>query len=130
MKLETLPPIYKKMLFWQRFVWLTSVLGLLAYAVRLMNSYGSFASANAEFEFQYSLFWFVEAAAWLAALFFVINLKKSINIGQKYEAERSRAALASWMLRMHQTAKSLLAVIILLIIESVLDQFFSGGIIL
>ncbi|MFK7799621.1 MAG: hypothetical protein AB8E82_19365 [Aureispira sp.] len=130
MEQETLPPIYRKMLFWQRFVWLVLVITLLVYAVRVMGDYGNFASNNSNFEFKYALLWLMEAATWVVLLWFVINLKKSINIGQNYEAIRSSTELANWMLRMHETAKSLLVVLVFLVIKSLFSQLFWTGIIL
>lgn len=130
MKQENLPPIYRKMLFWQRFVWLVLVVTLLSYTVRIMGSYGNFASNSSDFELKYALLWLMEAATWVVLLLFVINLKKSINIGQKYEAVRSSIELANWMLRMHETAKSLLIVMVVLVIKSLFGQLFWGGIIL
>ncbi len=121
-----LPLIYNKILFWQRLIWLVSIAVLVISTIRTLGQYGNFASNTSSFEMKYFLTWLLGLVAWGACLVFIIHLKRAINIGKEYEAQRSGANFRVWIKASQKTLVYLTLFIVLFTVQIFFNQVLLG----
>ena len=121
-----LPPFYNKILFWQRLIWLLSIVIMLVSFIQVIGGYGNFASNTAAFEIGYFLIWLLEVITWGVCLGFIIHLKRAINIGKEYENQRNRNNFRSWIKASRKALVYLTLFILLFTVQVLFDQLLLG----
>lgn len=134
MEKSSLPPIYNKILFWQRFVWLMLVITCwlmlvitcVVYAFSWIGLYQRIHTFSNIYQTFYLLEWGGSCIQWLSLIAFAIQLRKSIKIGAEYEEQRGARAFGRWLRALRKTWGYFLVIIVILLARTLFEQLIFG----
>lgn len=122
MEKSSLPPIYNKILFWQRWVWLVLVIVCMCYVFELAQNFQSFSYIEEGNFKMYIPYFSLSFFSWIGLIALVVQLRKTIKIGAAYENKREAGEFGRWINSLKKTWLYFLVIILLMIVSNLLEQ--------